>query len=548
MSIYGDTITLKNVILTLIYNCLGDEVVDKMRDIDDNEWYEYIEEFGYTTATEQGKGGKKGKRKNKTRKRGGMPPKESFGQKIKRHIIGTLNFCGIVCNSLYDALIIISIIVSLYYGVQMFIESYEALTPIRQNLIEPLKNTLTNTTYAELLSDNDKALIALDDISFLQYIGENPNNKRVMRKIMDVGSHVFLIAIGSLVKKFNASPEFLHLSTLSALGMNDGSRKLDQVVVGGMNSIFDSCFSDMTTSDSIDLAKITLRTLRIDQQSRELLNRIIAGKEAEYNANKTPTPKEAQDGRSAAAAAAAEVVVDDIPVTEGDVGFWSRTVNSVSDFVGTAKDKVVSAAIISKEAINEFGSATVSSVHNLGVAIKVATTANDRADCMGREFFEIYDDNKRKYEEYMAGVRKQSNRIDTAISYSRSEARAGWGLIGFSLCMLSYYRRQIRYQNIQARLDAVENGNAQAQILPRGQRFFVPVRDVNGRLVLGLSPGRRRAQEAQLQIENTNQDEKKEDIGGGRTRRRATQTKKRRRRIKRRQTRKLRRNTKRRRM
>ena len=70
MSIYGDTITLKNVILTLIYNCLGDKVVDEMRrDIDDSEWYECIEELGYKTETEQGKGGKKGKRKNKKSKK-----------------------------------------------------------------------------------------------------------------------------------------------------------------------------------------------------------------------------------------------------------------------------------------------------------------------------------------------------------------------------------------------------------------------------------------------------------------------------------------------
>ena len=46
MSIYGDTITLKNIILTLIYNCLGDKVVDEMRNIDDSEWDDCIGELG----------------------------------------------------------------------------------------------------------------------------------------------------------------------------------------------------------------------------------------------------------------------------------------------------------------------------------------------------------------------------------------------------------------------------------------------------------------------------------------------------------------------
>jgi hypothetical protein len=46
-----------------------------------------------------------------------MPPKpETSLQKIKRHIFFTLNFLGIVCNSLYDTLIVISIIVSIYFG------------------------------------------------------------------------------------------------------------------------------------------------------------------------------------------------------------------------------------------------------------------------------------------------------------------------------------------------------------------------------------------------------------------------------------------------
>ena len=55
----------------------------------------------------------------------------------------------------------------------MFIDSYEALTPIRTEMIEPLKAALTNSTntIGELsLSESDRELIALDNMS-LQYIG-----------------------------------------------------------------------------------------------------------------------------------------------------------------------------------------------------------------------------------------------------------------------------------------------------------------------------------------------------------------------------------------
>jgi hypothetical protein len=440
MSIYGDTITLKNIILTLIYNCLGDEVVAEIKKIDDSEWYECIGDLGY--EPEQGKGGKKGKkRKNKTRKRGGMPPKvETFGQKMKRYTFSALNFLGMVCTSLYDILIVVSIVVSFYYGVQMFIDSYESLKPIRMELIEPLKASLTNTTYAELLSESDKELIALDDMS-LQYIGETPDDPYGMRNIIDVGSHVVLISLGSLAQIFGSSSEFIHLSTLAALGMNDGSQKLDAIILEGMDSIFNSCFYDITTPQAISLARTTLRTLRIDQPSRELIKRIIDSKEAEYELHLSSIPP-SPDKLAADAKEFAEATVS---ATEESVGLWSRTVNSVSGFVGTAKETVASAAAKGKSKVNE-----------LGTALKVATTALDRGNCMKTEFREIYDDNRRKYEEFMAGIRKQSNRVTTAISYSRTEAWTGWALIGFSLYMLSYLRNRGKDQRIDDRLAAIE--------------------------------------------------------------------------------------------
>jgi hypothetical protein len=440
MSIYGDTITLKNIILTLIYNCLGDEVVAEIKKIDDSEWYECIGDLGY--EPEQGKGGKKGKkRKNKTRKRGGMPPKvETFGQKMKRYTFSALNFLGMVCTSLYDILIVVSIVVSFYYGVQMFIDSYESLKPIRMELIEPLKASLTNTTYAELLSESDKELIALDDMS-LQYIGETPDDPYGMRNIIDVGSHVVLISLGSLAQIFGSSSEFIHLSTLAALGMNDGSQKLDAIILEGMDSIFNSCFYDITTPQAISLARTTLRTLRIDQPSRELIKRIIDSKEAEYELHLSSIPPSPDK----LAADAKEIAEATVSATEESVGLWSRTVNSVSGFVGTAKETVASAAAKGKSKVNE-----------LGTALKVATTALDRGNCMKTEFREIYDDNRRKYEEFMAGIRKQSNRVTTAISYSRTEAWTGWALIGFSLYMLSYLRNRGKDQRIDDRLAAIE--------------------------------------------------------------------------------------------
>ena len=440
MSIYGDTITLKNIILTLIYNCLGDEVVAEIKKIDDSEWYECIGDLGY--EPEQGKGGKKGKkRKNKTRKRGGMPPKvETFGQKMKRYTFSALNFLGMVCTSLYDILIVVSIVVSFYYGVQMFIDSYESLKPIRTELIEPLKASLTNTTYAELLSESDKELIALDDMS-LQYIGETPDDPYGMRNIIDVGSHVVLISLGSLAQIFGSSSEFIHLSTLAALGMNDGSQKLDAIILEGMDSIFNSCFYDITTPQAISLARTTLRTLRIDQPSRELIKRIIDSKEAEYELHLSSIPPSPDK----LAADAKEIAEATVSATEESVGIWSRTVNSVSGFVGTAKETVASAAAKGKSKVNE-----------LGTALKVATTALDRGNCMKTEFREIYDDNRRKYEEFMAGIRKQSNRVTTAISYSRTEAWTGWALIGFSLYMLSYLRNRGKDQRIDDRLAAIE--------------------------------------------------------------------------------------------
>ena len=437
MSIYGDTITLKNIILTLIYNCLGDDVVAEMKEIDDSEWYDCIGELGY--EPEQGKGGKKGKkgkkRKNTTRKRGGMPPKET-----KRRVFSALNFLGMVCTSLYDILIIVSIIVSLYYGVQMFIDSYESLKPIRKSLIEPLKASLTNTTYTDLLSESDKELITLDDMS-IQYIGENPNEQGLSNKIVDVGTHVVLISLGSLAQIFSSSSEFVHLSTLAALGLNDGSQKMDAIIRDGMDNIFSACFYDLTTTQAISLARTTLRSIHIDQPSRDLIKRIIDGKEAEYERHLSTLPPSPEK----LAAEAKEIAEATIPTTEESVGIWSRTVNSVSGFVGTAKDTVVSAAVKGKNVASD-----------LGTALKVATTAIDRGNCMKTEFREIYDDNRRKYEDFMAGIRKQSNKVTTAISYSRTEALTGWAIIGFSLFMLSYLRGRRKERRIEQRLIAVE--------------------------------------------------------------------------------------------
>jgi hypothetical protein len=56
----------------------------------------------------------------------------------------------------------------------------------------------------------------------------------------------------------------------------------------------------------------------------------------------------------------------------------------------------------------------------------------------------------------MAGIRKQSNRVTTAISYSRTEALTGWAILGFSLYMLSYLRGRIKDRRIEERLVAVE--------------------------------------------------------------------------------------------
>jgi hypothetical protein len=602
MSIYGDTITLKNIILTLIYNCLGDEVVAEIKKIDDSEWYECIGELGY--EPEQGKGGKKGKkRKNKTRKRGGMPPKvESTGQKMKRYTFSALNFLGMVCTSLYDILIVVSIVVSFYYGVQMFIDSYESLTPIRMELIEPLKASLTNTTYAELLSESDKELIALDDMS-LQYIGETPDDPYGMRNIIDVGSHVVLISLGSLAQIFGSSSEFIHLSTLAALGMNDGSQKLDAIILEGMDNIFNACFYDLTTPQAISLARETLRRIHIDQPSRELIKRIIDSKEAAYEQHLSSMPPSPDK----LAADAKEIAEAEISTTEESVGLWSRTVNSVSGFVGTAKETVASAAAKGKSKVNE-----------LGTALKVATTALDRGNCMKTEFREIYDDNRRKYEEFMAGIRKQSNRVTTAISYSRTEALTGWAILGFSLYMLSYLRGRIKDRRIEERLVAVEEerrergrGRGEDEPLAIGNgdegnaAGVLALRDApapGGVLRLGngdVPPGGGQQQDlsnlgasSSSSNSNSNSASNLEGIGnnpdygnqsfvslgrdpatrgnkspggrlkgkedrkpgygkpdsGGRTRRRSRQTKKRRRPVKRRQTRKLRRNTKRRRM
>jgi hypothetical protein len=359
---------------------------------------------------------------------------------MKRYTFSALNFLGMVCTSLYDILIVVSIVVSFYYGVQMFIDSYESLKPIRTELIEPLKASLTNTTYAELLSESDKELIALDDMS-LQYIGETPDDPYGMRNIIDVGSHVVLISLGSLAQIFGSSSEFIHLSTLAALGMNDGSQKLDAIILEGMDSIFNSCFYDITTPQAISLARTTLRTLRIDQPSRELIKRIIDSKEAEYELHLSSIPPSPDK----LAADAKEIAEATISVSQEDVGIWSKASNRVSRFVGTAKETVASAAAKGKSKVNE-----------LGTALKVATTALDRGNCMKTEFREIYDDNRRKYEEFMAGIRKQSNRVTTAISYSRTEAWTGWALIGFSLYMLSYLRNRGKDQRIDDRLAAIE--------------------------------------------------------------------------------------------
>jgi hypothetical protein len=56
----------------------------------------------------------------------------------------------------------------------------------------------------------------------------------------------------------------------------------------------------------------------------------------------------------------------------------------------------------------------------------------------------------------MAGIRKQSNKVTTAISYSRTEALTGWAIIGFSLYMLSYLRGRRKERIIEQRLNAIE--------------------------------------------------------------------------------------------
>ena len=159
----------------------------------------------------------------------------------------------------------------------------------------------------------------------------------------------------------------------------------------------------------------------------------------------------------------------------------------------------------------------------------------------------------------MAGVRKQSNRVTTAISYSRTEALTGWAIVGFSLYMLSHLSRRIKDQGIQARLVAVENvvqedqlaiGNEQLaigneqELAAQGQLAIgnepgqgVPGAQGQGPVMLNPwnnpnlpvrrvgTPGRRQAQQGQLQIENAN--EEKEEGGGRRqTKKRMRKTKK----------------------
>lgn len=582
MSIYGDTITLKNVILTLIYNCLGDEVVDEMREIDNSEWYECIEELGYKTETEQGKGKGGKKRKNKTRKRGGMPPKpETSGQKAKRYIFSTLKFLGIVCTSLYDTLIVISIIVSIYFGCQMLLDSYEALTPMSGSLVEPLKGYLTNTTYVDVLSLDEKALVEQTDTELSEYLGVK--DYRYVGKILDVGARAILISLGGLVTTFGGNQEFLHVATLASLGLNDGSQKLDTVIREGSDQIFRVCFYDVKTESGINLARQALRQIHIDQNSRELIIKIIDNKEAEYKAIMPPTPAEAEAGRAAAAAeeearaeaeaeaarAEAAVVEVTIPATVESVGIWSRTVNSVSGFVGTAKDTVVSSVsgfvgtatdAVSKakdtvvDSVSGFVDTSKQSLDLAGEALKVALTISERGECMTREFTTVYDTNKLKYQEFMLEMKKESNKLTTQISYSRRLAYAGLAGVAFGLYLLSYLQDRITKQYIldeikrlkdrQDEEDALAIGPGQAQLMANPwNNPNLPVRRVG-------TPGRRQAQQRQLQIqENANEEkEEKEEGGGRRTRRRSRQTKKRRRRIKRRQTRKLRRNTKRRRM
>ena len=242
---------------------------------------------------------------------------------------------------------------------------------------------------------------------------------------------------------------------------------MDQVIIDGMDSIFKECFYDLTPPQGITLARTTLRTLRIDQPSRELIRRIIDGKEIEYEQHKSSLPPSPDE----IAAKAKEIAEAEISTTEESVGLWSRTVNSVSGFVGTAKDTVVSAAAEGKNKVDQ-----------IGVAIKVATTAIDRAECMKREFKEIYDKNRRKYEDFVAEIRGQSNRITTAISYSRTEAWTGWALIGFSLYMLSYLRNRSKDQRIEQRLAAIEEERRERE---RGRGQDEQLAIGNGQLAIG---------------------------------------------------------------
>ena len=528
-----------------------------------------------------------------------MPPKVNT---TTNRIIYILNYCGIVCTSVHDFLIIVSILVSLVLAVYLYVSSYTAFQPIKTNLIEPYKQSLSDSAQFsdDFLSPSEQALVVSDSTSVVR----NLDDQGFINYMVDIRTHIVLITFGSLIKIFDINSDVLHISTLLGLAVNDGSQKLDSIVKKGIRVVFEECFYDISPPHDINLARATLENLRIDPQSRDLLNRIIDGKEAErkkFESELPVTPEEAASGRASAAAAAEEAeVVDEstiIPASEDEVGMWSRWTDSFRGFVGKTKDAAVNAAKIGTEAVSDFGSATINKAQEYGSAIKVVVTGIDRGNCMKTQFKEIADDEKRKYDDFFAKLRKQSNKIKTAQSYSWTLAMSGNSCLFFSLGMLIYYRNSIKErreaeERNQDREDRIRDrallaelmrnrngelrnggplaiGDVERNAQGRGPLAIGDVeRNAQGRGPLmanpwnnpnlpfrrvGTTPSGREAQQGRRQIananaENANQDEKKEDIGGGRTRRRRRKTKKRRRPIKRRQTRKLRRNTKRRRM
>ena len=567
---YLDMEKVNDNVLTLYYNCLGDEAVSQLKSFSESELNDALQEaLGEVKeigGRRKGKGKTNGK---KTRKRGGMP---GFKSKIGRAINATIKFLGATFRYLIDFLIFVMVVGSFYVAWLCFIKSYNTMKPIRSDVIEPLKAQLLNPDYKEIMMSPEEQLILYNNQESLSIYTDNPINTQT--HVKNVLSHVGMVVLNGIVTHLGGSSEILQYAAIIDLGFNEGSLIMDKIARSGTEQVFSDCFYDVSPDSAIDMATKSLTFIHNKEQKKLIQVMIDSQKEKllELKTQLPPSPDElsAESSAKSSEPASAEVNTDGVVVTEESVGFWS----SISSGVGSAwkGTKGAATAVSSKvgSVIDTAVSKVSKTVNSAAEIASVVMTSKERAECSQRVLSELIEEQKRDFQTYLSAIRKESNKALTAFSYSRRFAFFGLALLvcGRRWAMLFKSRirgraeskekaaQEARVQSLEqtvgnlasrsrmgenlaltgenlaltgenlAIMDNLGNANSAsaAVVAPRSNALGFPVVST----VRSTSTGRRRQQ----------QQEQQEEMGGGKRKRKRT------RKIRKRQTKKRRKNGK----